>query len=61
MSGAIPPLLQYAFTAWCLFKHRDFTFTFIHIYAYVCVCVCVCVCKTWNKFYIDDIYGFLSL
>jgi len=25
--GAIPPLPQYAFTAWCLFKHRD-NFTF---------------------------------
>jgi len=30
MSGAIPPLLQYAFMAWCLVKHRDnFTFTFL--------------------------------
>jgi hypothetical protein len=30
MSGAIPPLPQYAFLAWCLVKkHRDnFTFTF---------------------------------
>jgi hypothetical protein len=28
MNGAIPPLLQYAFMAWCLVKHRDnFTFT----------------------------------
>jgi hypothetical protein len=27
MRGAIPPLLQYAFMAWCLVKHRDFTFT----------------------------------
>jgi hypothetical protein len=28
MKGAIPPLLQYAFMAWCLVKHRDnFTFT----------------------------------
>jgi hypothetical protein len=28
MSGAIPPLPQYAFMAWCLVKHRDnFTFT----------------------------------
>jgi hypothetical protein len=24
MSGAIPPLFQYAFMAWCLVKHRDF-------------------------------------
>jgi hypothetical protein len=29
MSGAIPPLPQHAFMAWCLVKHRDyFTFTF---------------------------------
>jgi hypothetical protein len=28
MSGAIPPLPQNAFMAWCLFKHRDkFTFS----------------------------------
>jgi hypothetical protein len=30
MRGAILPLPQYAFMAWCLVKHRDnFTFTFI--------------------------------
>jgi len=30
MSGAIHPLPQYVFMAWCLVKHRDnFTFTFI--------------------------------
>jgi hypothetical protein len=23
MRGAIPPLLQYVFMAWCLVKHRD--------------------------------------
>jgi hypothetical protein len=23
MRGAIPPLFQYAFMAWCLVKHRD--------------------------------------
>jgi hypothetical protein len=29
MRGAIPPLLQYAFMAWCLVKHKNnFTFTF---------------------------------
>jgi hypothetical protein len=29
MRGAIPPLTQYVFVAWCLVKHRDnFTFTF---------------------------------
>jgi uncharacterized membrane protein YbaN (DUF454 family) len=27
MSGAIPPLHQYVFIAWCLVKHRD-NFTF---------------------------------
>jgi len=33
MSGAIPPLPQYAFMAWCLVKHRDkFTFTFNNCY-----------------------------
>jgi hypothetical protein len=34
MRGAIPPLSQYAFMAWCLVKHRD-NFTFIcwpHVY-----------------------------
>jgi hypothetical protein len=30
MCGAIPPLPQYVFMAWCLVKHRDnFNFTFI--------------------------------
>jgi hypothetical protein len=29
MRGAVPPLPQYAFMAWCVVKHRDnFTFTF---------------------------------
>jgi hypothetical protein len=29
MRGAIPPLPQYPFMAWCLVKHRDsFTYTF---------------------------------
>jgi hypothetical protein len=29
MRGAIPPLPQHVFMAWCLVKHRDnFTFTF---------------------------------
>jgi len=29
MSGAIPPLPQYSFMAWCLVKHRGkFTFTY---------------------------------
>jgi hypothetical protein len=30
MSGAIPPFPQYAFMAWCLVKHRDFTFYFTY-------------------------------
>jgi hypothetical protein len=30
LHGAIPPLPQYVFIAWCLVKHRDnFTFTFL--------------------------------
>jgi hypothetical protein len=29
MRGAIPPLPQYVFMAWCLVKHRD-NFTFTH-------------------------------
>jgi hypothetical protein len=28
MHGAIPPLPQYAFMAWCSFKNNNFTFTF---------------------------------
>jgi hypothetical protein len=32
MRGAIIPLPQYAFMAWCLVKHRDnFTFTFTSV------------------------------
>jgi hypothetical protein len=34
MSGAILPLPQYAFMAWCLVKHRDFTFTFTNCCTY---------------------------
>jgi hypothetical protein len=35
MRGAIPPLPQYVFMAWCLVKHRDnFTFIFIKIISY---------------------------
>jgi hypothetical protein len=34
MSGAITPLPQYAFMAWCLVKHRDnFTFTLPYLFA----------------------------
>jgi hypothetical protein len=29
MHGAIPPLPQYVFMAWCLVKHRD-KFTFLY-------------------------------
>jgi hypothetical protein len=33
MRGAIPPLPQYAFMAWCLVKHRgNFTFSFNRVY-----------------------------
>jgi hypothetical protein len=32
MHGAIPPLPQYAFMAWCLVKYMDnFTFTFFMV------------------------------
>jgi hypothetical protein len=42
MRGTIPPLLQYAFMAWCLVKHREsFTFTF-----YNSTC-CFYECETW--------------
>jgi hypothetical protein len=35
MCGAMPPLPQYLFMVWCLFKHRDnFTFTFLTFYLY---------------------------
>jgi hypothetical protein len=35
MRGAVPPLLQYVFVAWCLIKHRDnFTFTFTVLNTY---------------------------
>jgi hypothetical protein len=34
MRGAIPPLPQCVFMAWCLVKHRDnFTFTFYYSYS----------------------------
>jgi hypothetical protein len=35
MRGAIPPLSQYAFMAWCLVKHRD-NFTFTFTFAFMC-------------------------
>jgi hypothetical protein len=34
MSGAIPPLPQYVFMAWCLVKNRD-NFTFFTILVHV--------------------------
>jgi len=35
MHGAIPPLPQYVFVAWCLVKHSDnFTFTF---FTFICL------------------------
>jgi len=36
MRGAIPPLPQYAFMAWCLVKHRD-KFTFVVVVVVVVV------------------------
>jgi len=35
MCGAVPPLPQYAFTAWSLVKHRDFIFTFTFTFTLV--------------------------
>jgi hypothetical protein len=36
MRGAIPPLPQYVFVAWCLVKHREnFTFTFTFTFGIV--------------------------
>jgi hypothetical protein len=38
MRGAIPPLPQYVFKAWCLVEHRDnSTFTFCFLAAYVLI------------------------
>jgi len=35
MRGAIPPLPQYVFMAWCLVKHMDsFTFTYNYFVLY---------------------------
>jgi hypothetical protein len=35
MRGALPPLPQYVFMAWCLVKHRDnFTFIFANFISY---------------------------
>jgi hypothetical protein len=43
LRGAIPPLPQYAFIAWCLVKQRD-NCTF-YVCMYVCMYVlCACVC-----------------
>jgi hypothetical protein len=33
MRGAIPPLPQYVFMAWCLVKHRD-NFNLVHLRMY---------------------------
>jgi hypothetical protein len=36
MLGAIPPLPQYIFMAWCLVKHREkFTFTFTFTFTFI--------------------------
>jgi hypothetical protein len=36
MSGAVPPLLQYAFMVWCLVKNRDnFTFKDYVLFQYL--------------------------
>jgi len=42
MSGAIPPLPQYAFVAWCLLKAQGELYTYIYndlnIYIYIYKC-----------------------
>jgi hypothetical protein len=34
MRGAISPLRQYAFMAWCLVKHSDVTLTYLYLSKY---------------------------
>jgi hypothetical protein len=42
LRGAIPPLPQYVFIAWCLVKHRDnFTFTYLMTQRDIILCPCV--------------------
>jgi hypothetical protein len=38
MSGAIPPLPQYDFMAWCLVKSRGKLYIFLHLPCYVGAC-----------------------
>jgi hypothetical protein len=42
MCGAIPPLFQDVFMAWCLVKHRD-KFTWMYVCMYVCMYACIYV------------------
>jgi hypothetical protein len=37
MRGAIPPLLQYVFMAWCLVKHRDNFLFLVCLYVVICL------------------------
>jgi hypothetical protein len=50
MRGAIPPLPQYAFMAWCSVKHKDnFTFTFINFKDYLALDMMEFVCNVnWD-------------
>jgi hypothetical protein len=56
MRGAIPPLLQYVFMAWCLVKHRD-NFTFFYSEVKTCVNIylfpVLCPCTPLMVFYIQ--------
>jgi hypothetical protein len=50
MRGAIPPLNQYVFMAWCLVKHRDnFTFT-LHCSRVVKFCLVISLQNTRCSF-----------
>jgi hypothetical protein len=52
MRGAIPPLPQFVFMAWCLVKHRDnFTFT---LTSYAVLFTCGCWCFEWCEVLFPD-------
>jgi hypothetical protein len=51
MSGAIPPLPQYAFMARCCVKHRDsFTFTFtFYMHVIICASNYTILFRIWDR------------
>jgi hypothetical protein len=54
MSGAIIPVPQSAFMAWCLVKHRDnftFIFTVLNLFTIQCIVVCAGNDKTGKIFF----------